>query len=281
MLHCSSHLISVFFRENHSSDLSLVSYKTIRKILEDYIYNFINDSRINFSDELEKRFIVNVIRVFNKETKTYTNIFAYIWCSKEVFDILMNRVYIKVCDIPKKISEEQEKICRENICWSDVKDEDDSNYDEFLKSSDNVKKKIFFTDEEILKKTKEYLEEAKRNEIKLEERVVNEYFDFTPAKCWCSMNRGNIIKMINYLEKGQNMVRIKKNLIDEVEKYINYVRLYNKLTLKHEYPKIKRNMSSFEVEFPEEEVCFAQKFFSKVIIEKEKQKPYIGKFDFE
>jgi hypothetical protein len=275
--HQSSHLISVIFQERK---LLEEDHDMVKQLLEDYVNSVIGDIRIKFCHELEKRFIVNVIKTYNKQKKCYSNLFAYIWCSKEVYDIFMRRTYIKVYDIPKKISEEQEKICNMNVCWGDYDDDEEIDYDELLKPKD-IQKSIFFKEEEIIEKTKKYLEEAEKNAIKLGERPYQELFKFEPMSCnKCSKKDANRrLKMTNYLNKGAAKVRSKLHLIDKVEEYIKYVPLYDNNTLKHEYPKVMRTQQSFEVEFPKEETCFAQKFFQKVIIEKGSEL-YIGFFDF-
>lgn len=273
----SSHLVSVSFS---NKSFFTMPNEEVKKLLESYVSRVIEDSRVTFSDEIEGRFNVNVIKCFDRETRTYSNSHAYIWCSKEVYDILMRRKYIRVCDIPKKISEDQEKVCKLKVCWGDFDVDEEIDYNELLKPKE-IPEKVFFTNEEIEEKTREYLEQAQNNAISLGERPKQDDFVFYPVECKDpdAMKGKRVLKMTNYLKKGRKVVIRRSAFIDEVVRYINHVRLYDK-TMKPEYPKITRDLDHFEVEFPEEEIYFAQLFFKKVIIIREGNKTYIGMFDF-
>lgn len=299
--HISSHLIGVSFIDK---ELYSMERQKVIKLIEEYINSIVSlIENVFIRPEEEIRFVVNVIKKYIKEEKKDVNLFGLVWCTENLYNVIINKEYYEIDNylIEQKIEDiKKEKNIKLNK-WADNKDDDDEeiDYEELLLAMKNRKQSEVKRDEnkstddierELRLQAIEKLKQEKKKKIELT-YPESKLFKLQEIKCYQKScldrinNKNNTrvdINMVGY-DKTMN-IRNKRGKsvyeknIKELEEYISYVSIYDFIE-KKTYPVLNRNKDTFRIEFPKQETCFAFNFFRKIIIEKENKKPFIALFE--
>jgi hypothetical protein len=246
----------------------------IEKHLRDYI-----DSCIESVDKPVKdsKYLISIVSFYDKDTDTYRHEFAYVWASEIVFNILINGCYIDftVSDLEEEIkklkscpNQSSNSSCPKKISWADISDDDNDNFfyqfhDEIKQQENNTQTntQISQASIEVTESMKRKIWEEKRAEKTIKVSIPrSDDFKFKKVNCIsvCMCHRRKNPKIVLQNAEFHKKARSYNKIIE----YISYVKIYKDF---EEYPKIENNESIY-AQFPEEEILFAVKFFTKLAI---------------
>lgn len=280
--HISSHLILVEFKSNSSNYLKSISRDEVKKIIIKYIESILNVAKKSGAVLDNVRYVVNVIKAY--VNKKNINIFAYIWCTKYLKNIIFKGEALKISYFDIIFELERKK---KGFLWCDIPEDyecTEKDFKNLLKLLKEYKpkeeKEIKFNDEEERLKYLREVEELWK--IRKKENKV--YFNVPESKDFIlsQYSCGNICKCPNYFRKitlKDRSIFSEEDIELMIEYFFNVSFIKKKYSREKYFPRMIHTKDEFSMIFPPEETHFAYLFFSKIIIERNDKPDLIGFFE--